>query len=169
MKKKISLTAGVLALALTLCACGEALDTGNRVWVDSDLEDSIKESDEFRAQDDFAACANKDWKLQTTGYSPSMRAIADSVMEKKKQIVTDTSLEGYEAELLRNYYDLAVDWDARNADGTDPLKEYIEAIDAAGSLDELLTWMKDPESNPLAVAPVLISMEYVVQSEVYEG
>ena len=87
-------------------------------WVDSDISGSIKPEDEIRLQDDFAAAVNKDWKLERgDSYYGVFQDAADSVLQKKKKAVTDKSIAGKDAEVLREYYELASDWDYRNGQG----------------------------------------------------
>ncbi|MBO5550956.1 MAG: M13 family metallopeptidase [Lachnospiraceae bacterium] len=156
----------MLALDLTACTAADELQSGDVKWIDSDLED-VRVDDEVRLQDDFAAAVNREWKLEQD-YAPALDDIYDVVLTKKKQIVTDESIEGCEAELLREYYELATDWEARDRDGVLPLKAYTDEIAACGNMAELFDWMTDPDRNPLALAPLYFGPGQLARSEVYE-
>ena len=167
--KKITALALSAALISGLTACGD--DDGflseDVKWVDSDLTDAISEDDEIRLQDDFAAAVNKEWKLEN-GFSDIMDEMYNKVLSNKKRIVTDGSIEGYEAELLRNYYELATDLKARDSDGMEPLRPYIDDIESARNMDELFDWMNDPKRNPLGIAPLFFRPENVFRSGKYD-
>lgn len=174
MKQKLQRVMALLLTAglLVLSGCG-AEDQKLKVtdfegpWVDSDLMDVIKESDNFREQDDFAAAVNKEWKLEQTRIRPSLSDIEDAVMAKKKRVVEDLSIEGVEADKLRIFYSLASDWEARNADGVEPLEKYIKAIDAIPDTKALYEWMRDDKVNPLALGVVCIKDGSIQKSAKY--
>ena len=172
MKRKRSALALALLLAFTTTACSSALDeylpdsdedyvvADNKTgWIDSDLRGAIKEDTEIRLQDDFAAATNKQWKLEIGDtFYDSLRDVESAVLEKMKKAATDESIQGTEAETLRKYYALSSDWDYRNTQGVEPLKSYIEDIESIGSVDELYTFFADLNRNPLALAPISISV-----------
>ena len=174
MKQKLQRVAALLLSAglLTLSGCDSEVQKlkvsdFEGPWVDSDLMDVITESDNFREQDDFAAAVNKDWKLKQTRIRPSLADIEDAVMEKKKRVVEDPSIKGVEADRLRTFYSLASDWEARNADGVEPLAKYIKAIDALPDTRALYEWMRDDKANPLALGVVCIKDGMVQKSAKY--
>lgn len=128
-------------------------------WTDCDLLGSVSESDEIRLQDNFAAAANKEWIL-TEGASLKRRNldhIADIINDNKLELLADDSLTGKEAEELRKFADLATDWEYRAAAGVDPIRPYIESIDAISNIDEYYGWITDIEKNPLGLAPVEVN------------
>ena len=170
MKRKKTAVIVSLALALTLTACSSNTDEKiqalssidpwklmSRGWVDSDLQGSITDDMDIRLQDDFAAAVNKDWKLQIGDeYYGVFQDMEDTVLANMKDAVTDESIEGVEAEVLRKYYGLSSDWDYRNSQGVEPLKKYIDDIQSIGSQKELYAFLADLERNPLAIAPVSV-------------
>lgn len=157
-----------LALAITACSSGadgtgsglETLfDGDSEGWIDSDLTGAIKEDDDFRLQDDFAAASNKKWKLKMGDrYYDIFQDVSDAVIQKMKKCVTDESDKSVEADILRDYYALSSDWDYRNDQGVEPLKPYIEDIESIKSMDELYDFFEDSDRNPLALAPVGIGV-----------
>ena len=164
-KKRIRLVAAVLVSALltglTGCSSTEAegpdFAQGNK-WIDSDIIGSVSEGDEIRLQDDFAAAANKEWIL-TDGAGLKKRNfeyISDQVNDKKVALLSDDSVTGKEAEELKKFASLASDWDYRNSCGIEPLRPYIESIEAISDMDGFYAWITDPEKNPLGLAPVVL-------------
>ncbi len=130
-------------------------------WLDCDLLGSISESDEIRPQDNFAAAANKEWIL-TEGTALKRRSfdhIADIINDNKLELLSDDSLTGKEAEELIKFADLAKDWDYRSLTGVEPIRPYIESIEAISSIDEYYEWITDIEKNPLGIAPVVLKTE----------
>lgn len=174
MRKKWVTAPCAVLLSVLLTACSMDSDlgslTGNRkVWVDSDLIGAVKEADQIREQDDFAAAVNGGWKLeQGDKYYGTFQDVSDSVLVKKKQVVTDTSIPGYTAELLRTYYQLASDWDERNAAGAEPLRPYIEDIASIDSVEGLYDFFADPVRNPLFLAPLSTDLPLVMHSEKHD-
>lgn len=157
----------VLALILTACSAGSAGgEAGSSAkillsgaWVDSDLIGSVSADQEIRLQDDFAAAANKEWKLEVGDkYVDTFQNISDAVIEKMRNAATDESIEGEEAEVLRKYYALSSDWDLRNSQGVEPLRPYIEDIESISSVDDLYAFFMDLERNPLALSPVALDV-----------
>lgn len=175
MRRKITALVLALAMALTLCACdaeeliAKIIPSSNN-WVDSDLIGSVTADMEFREQDDFAAAANKEWKLQIgEQYSGTADEIFKAVLARKKQAVTDTAIPGATAEVLRDYYALASDWEARNRDGMEPLRPYLDTIAAIDSGEKLLDFFTDREKNPLGFAPVTVGEGSVVHADKFDA
>lgn len=177
MKRRATTIVISLGMALVLAACstgtGGTAAVGNPLtqtngWVDSDLIGAVTADTEYRLQDDFAAAVNKEWKLSVGNqYHNVLQKTSDSVMEKMKWAVTDTSIPGEEAEVLRKYYALSSDWDYRNSQGAEPLKPYIEDIASIGSIEELYAFFGDLDRNPLGLAPFAIKIEDVSHIEKY--
>lgn len=161
--------AGIMALFLLIssgCGAAEVSDDGavnpdlarGNKWLDSDLIGSVSEGDEIRPQDDFAASANKEW-ITTSGirnrYFDQITMIVD---EKKVALLDDDSLTGKGALELKKYASLAGDWEARNKDGVEPLRPYLEAIEDISDLNSLYSWITDPVKNPLGLGIVSVDM-----------
>ncbi|MBR4575464.1 MAG: M13 family metallopeptidase [Lachnospiraceae bacterium] len=155
----LMLTGAIITGVLSGCGSLATSDPGfakGDPWLDSDLLGSISESDEIRPQDNFAAAANKEWIL-TEGATLKRRSfdhIADIINDNKLELLNDDSLTGKEAEELKKFADLAMDWDYRASTGVEPVRPYIESIEAISSIDEYYEWLTDMEKNPLGIAPV---------------
>ena len=171
MRNRITalLLALVMIASLTACNAEELasrIDPSKRSWVDSDLIGAVKAEDEIRPQDDFAAAVNKDWKLEKgEAYAGLFSDVDRAVMEKKKKAATDEAIPGETAKVLRAYYKLASDWEARNQDGVEPLRPYLDDIASIGSGEELLAFYSDLDRNPLGLAPVCVEEGNVVYSD----
>ncbi len=171
MKNKIAaMLAIILAISITACSSDvgggtlsvdskNPLDESTGPWVDSDLFDSVSADKEIRLQDDFAAASNREWKLQLGNqYSAPLQDIEREVIAKMKKSVTDESIPGEEAAVLRKYYGLSSDWDYRNSQGIEPLKPYIQDIESISSMEELYAFFGDLERNPMALAPIAVQV-----------
>ena len=171
MKRNVSAGALALLLTITLSACGSgeslmdnpeiqrALSGGQNVWTDSDIQGYITADTAVREQDDFAAAVNKEWKLQVGDeYRSALQDVEEIVFQKEKKAVTDESIQGEEAEVLRKYYALSSDWDYRNSQKGEPLRPYLEDIESISSMDELYAFCSDLGRNPLALAPVSVEV-----------
>ncbi len=164
---RIALIILVTALIMTaLSGCG-AIDTSNpdfakgNIWIDSDLIGSVTKDSDFRVQDDFAAAANKEWIL-TEGAEKkdgNLVYIANIVNNKKVSLLDDDSLTGKEAEELKKFASLAADWKYRDEDGVEPIRQYLEYIEAITSMDDFYGWIVDPGRNPLGLAPVEVGVQ----------
>ena len=150
----------VLVMLFQLTACSSADNGGGSLadepghgkWIDSDIKGSVKADDEIRLQDDFAAAANKDlitsvqvdnelvWATDT--------AAADLLHARFREMLRDESLTGANAQALRNFEDLVLNWDERNKLGVEPIRKYIDEIQSISSIDELTDYQASPEKNP---------------------
>ena len=181
--KKNSMAAIIsFAMAFVMAACGQSTGEGDasfntseftssfsKMWVDSDLQGSVTADKEIRLQDDFAAAVNKDWKLEMGDkYFEALQDMEDAKIIKMKKAVTDESISGMEAEVIRKYYSLSSDWDHRNSQGVEPLKPYIEYIESISSVDELYEYFGDLQRNPLALAPFSIGVLTAYHTEKYQ-
>lgn len=181
MTKKI--VALVLSISITIIssACGAPdlgkLDNpkenakGSRLgstigWIDSDIIEAIDENDNIRLEDDYAAAVNKEWKLSMGDtFHQVFQGTADRVLEKKKQAVINSDIEGVEAKVLRDYYNLASDWDYKSKLGIEPLKPYLNDIESIKSYEDLMAFTKDLKRNPLAFGPISVDILSAYHSE----
>ncbi len=176
MKHKFKVLAALLATgAMLTCACGSdtsgissvQLDSspGHGKWIDSDIKGNITADYNTRVQDDFAAAKNKDAIVSGEVEKVSMNTMDKVVIDRKKQILEDESISGEGMDLLRDYAELASDWDYRNQAGVEPLRPYIESIEAISSMDEYYDFICDPYKNPLDLGPLRMSKVIASQDE----
>ena len=98
-------------------------------------------------KDDFYAAVNKEW-LETAQfvpgypYSGTLFELNDQVSRQVsgliREITSQTPQPGTPQEKIKNLYENILDWDARNAAGVEPLRPYLEGIDAISSMEELV-------------------------------
>lgn len=100
-----------------------------------------------RLQDDFYAAVNHDW-LETAapqpGYSRygTLQDVDYNTMQQVlgliEGIVDGQPQDGTPQDRIKTLYENILDWDSRNAQGVAPIKEYLDALDRAATLDELM-------------------------------
>lgn len=153
MKKSTIFIAILSSVCLLLSACGlqaGSAGAGGEKWIASDIAGSIKETDRIRPQDDFAAAVNRDWSLGAEPESSAFMDVTLAVMDKKQQIL-DRDYTDHDGQELKKFYDLAADWDRRDRAGVEPLRPWLESIEAISSLEDLTAYVCDRERNPLGL------------------
>ncbi|MBR6402686.1 MAG: M13 family metallopeptidase [Eubacterium sp.] len=116
--------------------------TGGSPWIDSDIKENVTADTVADPKDDFHLYANKDWILENDipeGTTSWDRGSARSKEVKKQcmDLLKDDSVEGHDAELVRTYNKLILDWDARNKLGVSELQEKYDKIVNAQSIDDI--------------------------------
>ncbi len=166
MKKRI--IASVLAAVMVLLAgCsatvvvnrnGEAGQTeavakakGGRPWIDSAIKTNVTRDMKTDPREDFHLYANKDWILETEipeGYSAWSDMETRSIDVKKQcmDLLKDESIEGHDADIIRTYNKLLLDWDARNKLGISEIEDTYNKLNAIESLDDVNDLFEDKES-----------------------
>ena len=99
-------------------------------------------------KDDFYAAVNKDWLDNST--IPAGQAQTGTLAEKMydteplneliEQAVDHPTNEN--SQRIAALYTNILDWDARNAAGIDPIRPYLEAVEASQSVDEVMAVKK---------------------------
>lgn len=157
----IILTASLM-LVSTGCGnnVGESTDLsgtpGGGKWVDSDIIGAVKAEDDIRLQDDFAAAVNREYMISEIPENSlpeknSRYAAAELIGTRFKELLDDSSVKGANAEKLRTFRALLLDWDERNRLGIEPLKKYISYIEEISSVDGLTEYQGSPEKNPFGL------------------
>lgn len=98
-------------------------------------------------KDDFYAAVNKEW-LDTSIIQPGYTMNGtiyeiqyntnQQVMELIKEIAAGTHADGSPEDKIQTLYQNIMNWDARNTAGIAPIQPYLDAIEAAETLDELM-------------------------------
>ena len=98
-------------------------------------------------KDDFYATVNKEWlnsSIIQPGYSMNGTIYEiqyntnQQVMELIKEIAAGTHADGSAADKIQTLYQNILNWDARNAAGIIPIQPYLDAIEGAATLEELM-------------------------------
>ena len=164
------LLAGALAMTLLSgCAALDAIQPSavkagetiseNSKWINSDIEGAIDENTAVNLKDDFHTAVNRDWMLENlaTEDDPDLNVFADSeevLYERKKAIILGEeqpitnpviSQEQYEYnhKLIREFAELAGNWEKRDALGIEPIRPYVEAIEDIASLEDMTAYITE--------------------------
>ncbi|MCR5421347.1 MAG: M13 family metallopeptidase [Lachnospiraceae bacterium] len=129
-------------------------------WIDHSVKGRIKPGCRPDAKDDFYAFVNYDWLLNAEiqeGYSREsvFEGIERNTEKKVRALLTDHSIEGREAGLIRDFYDTILDWDRRNEEGMSPVIPVIEDIENIKTMEELSEFICDSERS--ALVPVFLN------------
>ena len=150
----------MLSLLMTGCSEGEILKMAGikQKWIASDIAGTVTAETEIRLQDDYAAAVNKDWILaHSDGRGAStMLEVLTNVLKKKRTLLEDTTVTGKGIEEVRKYGALLEDMETRDRLGWEPVKKYIDGIEAIKDTESLYAWICDPAMNPLGAAPLVI-------------
>ena len=121
-------------------------------WLNSNSRGAVTESsDSPSIRNDFYVNINHDW-LSTAqlkpGYSrnSAFNEMQDMIDARLKALMTDESLSGHDAQLVRTLYALWLDWDARNEAGLSELKSLVENLMKVDSLEALTEYFKTKDS-----------------------
>ncbi len=106
---------------------------GGSPWIDSDLKENLAADMQTDPRDDFHLYANKDWLLETE--IPDGHQVCSMFDEReltvKKQcieLLKDESIEGHDAELIRTFNSLLLDWGERADRGISDLEALYSKI-----------------------------------------
>ena len=163
----------LVLLLFCMSACGDVfsmlIDTGGaNTWLNSDIRENYAGVGEIRLQDDYAAAVNREWVTSQTGNrDSSLLEVNVITREREKELLADASLQDADALELKKYAELASDWEYRNAQGVEPLRKYIEPLQALQSKEDVYRWICDTENNPLGIT--LLMLRQTRQSEEMEN
>ena len=150
----------VLVVALILGGIyAYATRPGNgQPWIDSDIAGLVKAGSEISLKDDFHAAVNREWLASEEipeGYTEvsSFTQASDKSEEKLLALLKDGEGEGHDYELVTDFYNAYLNWDARDKAGVEPLKEMVDEIREIWTIGGLKRYICDVErtlgANPL--------------------
>lgn len=121
-------------------------------FIDSDLKINVTANECPDIKDDFHFAVNYDWLKQADiaeGYTSesSFTRAERNTTERAMSLLTDDSLSGHDAELVRDMYAAITDWDRRNEQGIEPLKPVITDIAGIKTLEGLSDFICDPKRS----------------------
>ena len=130
----------------------ENTGTHKTSWIDGALKENLQENMDISLKDDFYLYVNYDWLKNTEipeGYSSwnSFSEAAKMTRERELSVIMDESLEGHDAELVRDLYNAYLDWDERNKTGLEPLAAKIQQINEIETVDDLTEILCDHENG----------------------
>lgn len=144
----------------------------NSPWINSDLEGSIDENTELDLKDDFHAAINRDWFLETEageyGLTDALSGGSEVVLERIQEIYEHPDMEytadekvmtqerlDHMEELVKDLLDLSGNTEKRNELGLEPLRPYLEAIQAIDSMDALTAHLKNESGMNFLQMPIV--------------
>ena len=120
-------------------------------WINSCITGMVTDDVNADLKDDFYLNINHDWlrdKKLRPGYSNEaiIFEAADTVKERCIEILKDKSLTGDDAERIQKFYELWLDWEGRNQVGIEPIKPFVEKVQAISTLDEMSEFIVSEEN-----------------------
>lgn len=158
-------------------------------WYNSSIDGAIDETLQVSERDDFYTAVNKDWILaaevddeqQSVGnLMNNQNVVEDRVTELLAECASADQLRGsngiempeeqylHTQELLGQFVSLLEDRAGRDAQGAEPARTYIEAIENIQSLDEMTEYIENKNGTNYGVLGLVpISME--IPRSVHDG
>ena len=145
---------GLLLAAILFCA--PALAYAGENWLNTDIDGAVTEDTPVaRPQDDFNLAVNREYimNLVIPEGNTAIGGLYNANFagnQMKLEAVQDESLTGHDAELVRQYYNLLMDWDTRDALGVSPAMPWLNELRAIDSLEAMTAWFADSDRGGLA-------------------
>ncbi len=120
-------------------------------WLASSVYGAVSDNTVTSEKDDFFTAKNLDYFLQTVispGYSSGGVFVeCDGIMKQRTlALVTDPEGVGHDAELVRNLFALATDWDNRNKGGIEDFEKEAEEIENIKTIEDLSAYIASPDT-----------------------
>ena len=124
--------------------------TGGSPWIDSDIKENITDDIKTNPKDDLHLYANKNWILtndipsghaEWSHYSECQNATKDKCIK----LLSDSSISGHDADLVRSYDKALLDWDARSKAGVTEISGLFEKLSAVKNTKDMDALMTDPD------------------------
>ena len=118
-------------------------------WICSMIEGTVTADTPADPKDDFYLSVNKE-KMLSTGLpedkseTDAFSDIDEKVSKELKDMFSGEPPQNHDAKLAYDLYQMAFDWDTRNALGVAPLKKLLDEIEAISSIDELTAYFTKP-------------------------
>ena len=143
----------------------EPLNTfGGSPWLDTDLKENLTDLEKPSEQDDFYCANNYEWL--TTAAIPAGRSSVSAFYEVKKgtderavDLLENSTETDHNTELVQTLYRTILDWDSRNALGTEPAQKTLEAIKNISSMEELSEFITDPDASFCAATLMMAGID----------
>ena len=125
--------------------------SGGKPWLDTSIKENITADTKADPKDDFYLYANKVWLEKNDipdGYDTWSLYDKRSLDVKKQcmDLMKDESIKGHDAELVRTYNKLILDWNARNELGVSELLEKYNKITEAKNIDDITKLLTDKDT-----------------------
>ena len=129
---------------------------GGSQWVDGTIYGAANQTKDPGVKTDFYTSSNYDWltseNIHSQGDSLAKIDQGSHVEERIKELFTDREkYQGEDIQRVRDYYDIATNWDKREEEGIEPVKKYLTAIDSISSLSDMTDYLSNPEKDPFCL------------------
>ena len=130
---------------------------GSDQWADGSIIGAASRIPDPGPQNDFYLSSNHGWLSAAHSDTPGIITsgtddLEETVLRNKIEMLTDREkYQGRDVQILRDYYDMASDWQKRDADGIDPVIKYLDAAYSISTLPELTDFLTNPELNPFSI------------------
>ena len=121
-------------------------------WINSSVAGMVTKSTKHNIKDDFNLGVNykkyiKDKLSPGHTSAGTIDDVSDTVDNRLKSLMTDTSFTEDYAALVQEYYNMFLDWGSRNAAANEYLKEQFDPIKNITDLDSLTAYLKSDDST----------------------
>lgn len=125
---------------------------GGSPWINSEIKSNISENTQTDPKDDFHLYANKDWLLSNeipAGYTEwdHYNERGNEVKKQCIELLSDDSVTGHDADLVKTYNQLLLDWDARNQKGISEIYGIYNQIVSASSISDITKLLTQDETK----------------------
>ena len=125
-------------------------------WVDGSIYGVASQIEDPGLKNDYYTSSNYEWLSKTnvrfTGDMVSPTDEVNDISEKKREMFEDREkYNGEDIQRVREYYDIATNWEKRNEEGVAPVKKYLDAIESIGSIGEMSDYLADPSADPFCM------------------
>ncbi len=122
-------------------------------WKDWFIEGTLTSDTQIEAKDDFYTAVNRDWLLEqqkagnVDGGTVANRElqIKDQMLQVLEGNAAGSAQTSHDVEVLKSLYNLFEDWDGRDKDGVEPLKDIVEHLQLVKTIEEFTAWLESDE------------------------
>ncbi|MBR6090924.1 MAG: M13 family metallopeptidase [Anaerolineaceae bacterium] len=129
---------------------------GSDQWADGSIIGAASSVPDPGPQNDFYLSSNYEWLSQehiksageiSNGFDDQEMIVSAN---KRRMFEDRENYQGTDIQRVRDFYDMAVNWEKRNADGVEPVRKYLDAVKRVSSLAGLTELLTDPEKTPFS-------------------
>ena len=126
-------------------------------WVDGSIVGVADLVGDPGQQNDYYLSSNYEWLSEEHVSAPGeissgTDSLEQNVKANKEQMLEDRETwQGDDIQRVRDYYDAATNWEKRNADGIEPVRRYLDAVESVSTMEELADYLADPETDPFCL------------------
>ena len=132
--------------------------SGGTPWAASVIKDNLDSQVDIK--DDYYMAVNSSWIMDNEilpGYQTEqyMDLASKDIDERIREILSDEYQDNHDAELVQTYYNAFLNWDDRNATGTEPLTVYLDSIENISSTEDIAGLYTDSQYDIAVLFPMI--------------